>query len=182
MGYRYNYSLDSNPGLVPISEVKFKPVTEEYRSRIEMEKKKFRRLHKKSFIVAAVSLIAALILIALGVYLTEKYNDNDYLKILSLIAAFFLLYFVIVFKFRVALRVTGVIEATVTHRETHQTEHEGTYGLTHIHTHDHVTVRIEETGDEVSIGTDADTQIHSIPGKKVLLLKTSAGPIVSLVD
>ncbi len=180
MGYRYSYRLDSNPRLVTLNAIKFKPVTEEYRSRIETEKKKFRRLHKTSFIAAVVSLIAALILIALGVYLTEKYNDIGYLKILSLIAVIFLLYFVIVFKFRVAFRVTGVIEATVTHRETHQTDREDYRSRTYIHTHDYVTVKIEETGDEVSVVTDADTQIHSIPGKKVLLLKTSAGPIISL--
>ena len=37
MPYNYSYQLDPNPNLVSLDKVKFDPVTEEHRSRIEAE-------------------------------------------------------------------------------------------------------------------------------------------------
>lgn len=59
-------------------------------------------------------------------------------------------------------KVTGIKAATVTHRESHQYNVENNYNKTLTRTTDRVTIRIDEIGDEVSVVTDPETQMHCI--------------------
>ena len=49
MHYNYSYQLDPNPNLVSLDKVKFDPVTEEHRSRIEAETQLFRQKRRPHF-------------------------------------------------------------------------------------------------------------------------------------
>lgn len=69
---------------------------------------------------------------------------------------------IIMFVSCVGFKVTGIKAATVTHRESHQYNVENNYNKTLTRTTDHVTIRIDETGDEVSVITDPETQMHCI--------------------
>ena len=180
MPYNYSYTLDPNPKLVPIGNIKFDPVTDEYRNVIEKEKRIHRLKHRGDLVKAVIFFVLSLILFAGGAFLGIRYA-LFLLFLPVLIGIVFLVISVIMFVTSVSFKVTGIKAGTVTHRETHQYNVENNYNQTLTRSTDRVTVRIDETGDEVSVITDSATQMHCTPDRKVWLLKTSTGAVISLV-
>lgn len=180
MPYNYSYQLDPNPNLVPLDKVNFDPVTEEHRSRIEAETQLFRQKRRKDLIRSIVFFVISLLLIVLGVILWLKVS-----VILLFLPVFIALPFLIIAIISliscVGFKVTGIKECRVTHRETHKYYTDNAYDMPVETSTDRVTVRIEDTGEEVSVVTDAYTQMHCIEGKKVWLLKTSKGTMISFI-
>lgn len=80
------------------------------------------------------------------------------------------------------ISVYSIKEGVVADRETHQYYTEDIYGHSRLTSSDRVTVRFPELDKEVSLLCDSHTQMHCIPGKKVYVLKTSRGPIISFDD
>ena len=180
MPYNYSYQLDPNPNLVSLDKVKFDPVTEEHKSRIEAETKLFLQKRRKDLIRSIVFFVISLLLIVLGVILWLKVSVI-LLFLPVFIALPFLIIAIISLILCVGFKVTGIKECRVTHRETHKYYTDNAYDMPVETSTDRVTVRIEDTGEEVSVVTDAYTQMHCIEGKKVWLLKTSKGTMISFV-
>lgn len=179
MPYNYSYNLDPNPNLVPIGNIKFDPVTEEHKGLIEKEKRIHKLKHRGNTVKAIVLFVLSLILFAAGAFLGIRYA-LFLLFLPVLIGIVLLIISVIMFVPGAGFKVTGIKAGTVTHRESHQYNVENNYNQTLTRTTDRVTVRIDETGEEVSVITDPHTQMHCIPDKKVWLLKTSAGVVISV--
>ena len=178
MPYNYSYNLDLNPKLVPLGSVKYDPVTDECQKRIETEKNLYKTKHRKNLITSIVFFAVSLLLVCAGVILGMRYN-SFLLFALIFIALPFLILAVINLVTYTGFKVTGIKECRVTHRETHEYYTDGTYDLPVKRTTDRVTLRIEDTGDEVSVVTDAYTQMHCVIDKKVWLMRTSKGPVIS---
>lgn len=181
MPYNYSYHLDPNPNLIPLGSVIFDPITEEYKSRIETEKMLFQQKHRKDLIRSIIFFVISLLLIVLGVVLWLKVSVI-LLFLPVFIAIPFLIIAIVSLISCAGFRITGIKECRVTHRETHQYYVDNAYDMPVETSTDRVTLRIEDTGKEVSVATDAYTQMHCIEGKKVWLLKTSKGPVISFYE
>ena len=178
MKYNYSYELDPNSNLVPISSVEFDPIKEEHKNIVEKEIRIFRAKHKGELIKAVIYSAVFVVMIIAGIILGRKYSLLLFL-VLGGMSIVFLTMAIIKFLSSTRFKVLGIKEATVTHRETHQYYVDGHNNNVQQRTSDRVTVRIADTGKEVSIPTDAYTQMHCIPDDKVWLLKTSSGPVIS---
>ncbi|MBO7452847.1 MAG: hypothetical protein J6U54_21155 [Clostridiales bacterium] len=183
MGYNYSYKLKENPKLVSLGEIKFDPITEEHKARVEREIKRYRANRRSVFFRSIIFFIIGLAFLVGSVWFAISYKN---IMILALLPALFALFFLaagaIQFMFSVPISVDYIKEGVVADRETHQYYTEDVYGYSVPASADHVTVRFPELDKEVSITCDSYTQMHCIPGKKVYILSTSVGPIISFDD
>ena len=136
MPYNYSYTLDPNPKLVPIGNIKFDPVTDEYRNVIEKEKRIHRLKHRGDLVKAVIFFVLSLILFAGGAFLGIRY-------------ALFLLFLPVLI---------GIVFLVIS-----------------------VIMFVTSVSFKVSVITDSETQMHCTPDRKVWLLKTSTGAVISLV-
>jgi len=178
MKYNYSYNLDSNSNLVPISSIEFDPIKEEHRYIVEKEIRIFRAKHKREFIKAMIFSAVFVVLIIAGIIMGIKYS-LIFFPVLGGISIVFLTMAIIWFLSSTRFKVLGIKEGIVTHRETHQYYVDGHNNNVEHRSSDRVTIRIADTGKEVSIPTDAYTQMHCVPDDKVWLLKTTSGPVIS---
>lgn len=183
MGFNYGYKLNDNPKLASLREIRFEPITGEHEAIVNREIKRYRIRRRRGVIHSIIFLIIGLVFTAADVWVGINLINARLLAIFpAMIALMFITVAVVNFVSGFFISVYAIREGVVADRETHEYYIDDVYGNPKLTSADHVTVRFPEEDKDVSLGCDAYTQMHCIPGKKVYVLKTNRGIIISFDD